>query len=274
MAAAGNGTLRAGAGPLHRQQPSRDSDNAYGTVRVALQPQQQSFGSTLPTTHDTLRTSAAGEQAGGTLRSSGHDPYSTVRIMGGSDSYGTLPSASRMSRGGGAGGGGVPAAQTKLAATRLASLKQLQVDVPSQSMSSGGQEAILVNRVMRSESSSAQSSALFRGVMVPALKNLAAQEPGSADAVQDLSDQLSAMEKQLPGSCYRLVYELLLQLGINDSAAVAGLREEGARLLGSGLSGAQQAQGGRRGLELGPLGDFLVARWKEEVVRQQTGPRR
>jgi hypothetical protein len=255
--APGSGTVRAASAATYQQQQQQQQQGYGGTLRSAAQP--GGYGGTVRVARDGPGAAAPAQQ------------YGTVRVNGAADAFGTV----RVAGGGRSSAGGAPApgpAPAKQAASRLASLKQLQVDVPSPS--SGQPEvAIVVSKLQRSEANSAQSSALLRGVVAPALRNVAAQEPGAADAVQDLQEQLAAVEKQLPGSCYRLVYELLLQLSISESQAVQGLKEEGGRLLG-GLAGGQPEEQGRRALELGPLGDFLLARWREEVARQQTGPAR
>lgn len=118
----------------------------------------------------------------------------------------------------------------------------------------------------------------------------------SQQLVENISTCLQQLEQHQPGSTARLFSEAMLQLSIADTPALQKLRAAATSLFGnlsssssvahsrqSSVGGApagshvrlsaQQLQqhqalpGAKEQPALGPLGDFLMARWREDSAR-------
>jgi hypothetical protein len=126
-------------------------------------------------------------------------------------------------------------------------------------------------------------------------------------AVDAVALQMQQLERQCPGSCARLLSEAMLQLSISDNPLLAKLQAAARGLFGSSSSGGGAAAaapppsaagpggapalagpalpgpgggsskpavagaagppGAGAGPDLGLLGNFLLARWREDVAR-------
>lgn len=103
----------------------------------------------------------------------------------------------------------------------------------------------------------------------------AAGGPGAVPAVVAAADTAMAAVGQLeavrPGAVQDALTEMLTQLSLAKSPSLAGLRGTAGALFGAGSEGGGGIGGGGSGdgPELGPLGRFLMHRWREAVARER-----
>lgn len=132
----------------------------------------------------------------------------------------------------------------------------------------------------------AQSSAVLSLLLIPALKETAAEKSEGLAlwAAADAADALMDLERQAPGACEVLVSRLLQRLGSTDDPTVKELRAQARRRLypipepsNTKESGGSDGRGGnnwdgnnrlRPGLGdatgLSPFASFLLQRWKTQ----------
>ncbi|KAL4440368.1 hypothetical protein ABPG75_003369 [Micractinium tetrahymenae] len=98
--------------------------------------------------------------------------------------------------------------------------------------------------------------------------------PAAAAAADTAGAALSQLEAARPGAVRDALTELLTQLSLASSPSLAGLKGTAEALFGAGEGGGGGAtSGGGQGLgeapDLGPLGRFLMSRWREAVARER-----
>lgn len=213
-----------------------------------------------------------GAAAGGTLRSADvrgsyygtvDSNYGTVRVHEPNTSGGGQASIPLLSPARQTGSdGGAPPEKGGLN-SRLSSLKQLQVDVTPAGSSSVQAEGPIVTRPASHDASAAESAAVLDRVVAPAVKALQATQPHAATLAAQLQQCLTSLEKACPGSSSKLVSEMLLQLSIADQPALLPVKQAAATVFGGDAARSSKP----KSASLGPLGDFLMSNWREEVAR-------
>lgn len=97
--------------------------------------------------------------------------------------------------------------------------------------------------------------------------------PGATPAVAAAADTavaaLGQLEAARPGAVRDALTELLTQLSLGNSPALAGLKGSAEALFGGGEGGGGGQAGGDGMPDLGPLGRFLMQRWRESVARER-----
>lgn len=94
--------------------------------------------------------------------------------------------------------------------------------------------------------------------------------PAVAAAAETAVAALGQLEAARPGAVAEALTEMLTQLSLTSSPALASLKGSAAALFGGGgeaAAGGQAAAGGVP--ELGPLGRFLMQRWREATARER-----
>ncbi|EFN54067.1 hypothetical protein CHLNCDRAFT_136164 [Chlorella variabilis] len=93
--------------------------------------------------------------------------------------------------------------------------------------------------------------------------------PGAAAAAETASAALGQLEAARPGAVRDALTEVLTQLSLASSPSLAALQGSASALFGDG--GGAAGVGGQPGdvPELGPLGRFLMSRWREAVARER-----
>ncbi|PRW39080.1 Serine threonine- kinase svkA [Chlorella sorokiniana] len=95
--------------------------------------------------------------------------------------------------------------------------------------------------------------------------------PAVAAAAETAVAALGQLEAARPGAVAEALTEMLTQLSLTSSPALAPLKGSAAALFGgseaAAAAGGQAAAGG--GPELGPLGRFLMQRWREATARER-----
>ena len=90
--------------------------------------------------------------------------------------------------------------------------------------------------------------------------------PGAAAAADTAAAALGQLEAARPGAVADALTEVLTQLSLSSSPALAALKGSAAALFGGGDAAAEQAGDVP---ELGPLGRFLMQRWREATARER-----
>lgn len=97
--------------------------------------------------------------------------------------------------------------------------------------------------------------------------------PAAAAAADTAAAALSQLEAARPGAVRDALTELLTQLSLASSPSLAGLKGTAEALFGAAEGGGSASSGGGHGLgevpDLGPLGRFLMSRWREAVARER-----
>ncbi|KAF5839551.1 hypothetical protein DUNSADRAFT_525 [Dunaliella salina] len=125
-------------------------------------------------------------------------------------------------------------------------------------------------------STSQESMAVLSNVLLPSLRKTTRSLCGTDDAPAQLSQsvatQLAQLERLLPGTSAQLLQQLIVKLVASTDPALANPRSVASTLLGgnnSSSDGSSQLLPARNVGRLGPLGEFLLGQWQEEVVTEQ-----
>lgn len=100
-----------------------------------------------------------------------------------------------------------------------------------------------------------------------AVAGSAGAPPAAAAAADTAAAALGQLEAVQPGAVRDALTELLTQLSLASSPSLAGLRGTAEALFGAGEGGG--SAGGGDVPDLGPLGRFLMSRWREAVARER-----
>ncbi|KXZ53327.1 hypothetical protein GPECTOR_7g1221 [Gonium pectorale] len=148
----------------------------------------------------------------------------------------------------------------------------------------------LVGLVAR-EGTTVESAAVLSRLLSPCMRaSFNSADKGTQALLAGMLGNLSQLEKMMPGASYRLVQELLVRLscssdplleplrasavGLYASAAVGdgtgGVTNEASVAGGSGPVSALPSvrSAGRNIPDMGPLGEFLLGRWREEEAHE------
>ena len=94
--------------------------------------------------------------------------------------------------------------------------------------------------------------------------------PAVAAAADTAAAALGQLDAARPGAVRDALTEMLTQLSLANSPALAGLKGSAEALFGGGGGDGGGGQGGGDGMpDLGPLGRFLMHRWRESVARER-----
>jgi hypothetical protein len=113
----------------------------------------------------------------------------------------------------------------------------------------------------------AADAAASRQLLQGGLAAAAGAHPAQRAAADAAAAALGQLEAAQPGAVRSALSEMLTQLSCSDSPSLAALKGSAAALFGDGGSGG----GGHPGdvPDLGPLGRFLMSRWRERVARER-----
>lgn len=93
--------------------------------------------------------------------------------------------------------------------------------------------------------------------------------PAVAAAAETAVAALGQLEAARPGAVAEALTEMLTQLSLSSSPALASLKGSAAALFGGGEAAAGGQAVAGDGPELGPLGRFLMQRWREATARER-----
>lgn len=105
-----------------------------------------------------------------------------------------------------------------------------------------------------------------------AVAGSAGAPPAAAAAADTAAAALSQLEAARPGAVRDALTELLTQLSLTGSPSLAGLKGTAEALFGASEDGGSASGGGGHlgdAPDLGPLGRFLMSRWREAVARER-----
>jgi len=146
----------------------------------------------------------------------------------------------------------------------------------AQAVSSGGAAAAGVAAPMAAAAASgvaaAESAVTLGRVLLPSVQSVAyGQDKGVQQLVGSVHAGLSQLEKMLPGSSSHLLQEIMVKLATSGEPALQPARAAACSLLAGSSSGAGDgAQQQQRAVpSLGPLGEFLLGKWQEEVAHER-----
>lgn len=116
-------------------------------------------------------------------------------------------------------------------------------------------------------------------LLQPALRAAAGGDPKATAAAESAAAALAHLESTTPGATRAAVAQMLSILGSSTSASLSDLRSSAQTSLGGGGKGpalpvelSAEAGAVSSSVDLGPLGNFLLARWQGEVSRETQGP--
>lgn len=123
-----------------------------------------------------------------------------------------------------------------------------------------------------------ESPAVLNKVLVPALQAVGSTSAVAKQATASTQQMLLQLEKQMPGASSQLLQELLVKLSAAPDAQLRGSKTVASTLLGAAGdvgSGAVEQRPGKAAAPsravpgLGPLGEFLLGKWQEEVAHEK-----
>ena len=116
-------------------------------------------------------------------------------------------------------------------------------------------------------------------LMQPALRGAAGNDPRAAAAAESAAAALAHLEVAAPGATRAALTQMLALLGASGSSSLSDLRAAAESSFGGAPPGARGAAppplaaaglpSSNTALDLGPLGNFLLAQWQEDCARDR-----
>lgn len=251
--------------------PLKDMAGSTGTVRTLTAAEVRSLRQ--------RQSQPGSEEAGGLVTRGlpqGAGPLPQAGASFQADYGGTVRVTKRTTSSSGL-GGAVPMSPARPApeppggkppAGRLASTKQLKVEVhhPLPPAGRAPQDTVVLTKASGPEASPAECAAVLQQLLLSSLKEITREHDQLGTSANKVIEALTEMEKQVPGSCFRWMKELLVRLSASDSPTLQHTRRSATALFGGGQ--AADGAASRQLPNLGPLGEYVFNLWRHEAARQ------
>lgn len=269
--AAGPAAAAAATSTVVSAKPPRPSTSGNLTGTVVARPATAPNGAGAPAgLVDTIKAVAPSANGG------------TVRRHTDSDANGTVvakrPSAAAEAA-------APPLADSATTVVSRGSGQQRRIQIPNDprvpDLASDGSRlassaAATVRRLPAGAASGRPDSSPLRLLVQPALTSASGGSARAVAAAEAALAALSALETAQPGATRSALTDMLALLSVSSSPALAPLKSSAAAVFGSASEGAtdaigQPSTGGVSSgvADLGPLGNFLMVRWREDAARER-----
>jgi len=205
-----------------------------------------------------------GSAVNNTRQEAGNDPEQSWN-------FGTVKAASTGEQ------GEVPQSQFNYSETvvRNPGFPPSPIEIPS--------EIAFVDAALPSGSASSRphmpDAAPLKLLVQPALRNASGGNPQSAAAAESTLHALSQLEAISPGATRTALLQMITLLGSSGSPSLADLKSSAQASLGNRKGPASDivhipasldalSRSDEENVDLGPLGNFLLSRWQDEVARE------